>query len=389
VKKEDIKKSFDNIEPDGIAIERMLNNVLNHFEKKKEVSLLKTFKFNLKIAISVFAMVFVVAGSLLVYNLIPNNAKNYGKSNVEDYNKDYGIEYSSGNGSSISGNNSNGNAGNSADDNAGSVTEKSSQGASDSVALAPEGGAARIRNQFQIGNKHYIIMTDSQKAEFNFPDEIAESDIGRKLTTVNVSVDAGLIGSDVYEYIPAGCDAVVAIKINNEYKLFKFFNFESYNKNQDEDVSAYLELYGINSASDIDKIQLMSYSDQAGNKGKLDVINEIKDSERITKFYNFYSVIKNSSDKYFEKLFNYYNVLSTRKPAPQEIIIDSRSGAASSSGYAGSAANALSNSVIIRIYRQNGVYFEAPYYPNIGFISRHEISEEFAAFLRELMIRKK
>lgn len=47
----------------------------------------------------------------------------------------------------------------------------------------------------------------------------------------------------------------------------------------------------------------------------------------------------------------------------------------------GSAGYALDGSVAIRIYNKNGVYFEAIYFKNIGFISRYEIAKDFATFI--------
>jgi hypothetical protein len=43
--------------------------------------------------------------------------------------------------------------------------------------------------------------------------------------------------------------------------------------------------------------------------------------------------------------------------------------------------NALGNPITIRIYNKNGIYYDSVYYRNIGFISRYEVGEEFAAFL--------
>jgi len=271
---------------------------------------------------------------------------------------------------------------------------------------------AQVKDQFMIDNKSYIILSEEQKSEFGLRNTINESDIGDMLTTITTSVDADLIGSEVYTYLPVAGEAVVAVKTGNNYKLFRFFTFESYNNNQDEDVSAYLELYGINSAADIEKIQFIGHSEEAKIEGRLDIINEITDNDKITEFYKFYSAIKNSSDNYFDKLFNYkvsnndgQNTFpeQTELPADQtglptgdtgtsdmpitdigsDTIIDKGdAGASSSDGSQGSAGDALNNSVTIRIYNQSDIYFDAEYYPNLGFISRHEVKDDFAGFLK-------
>jgi len=167
----------------------------------------------------------------------------------------------------------------------------------------------------------------------------------------------------------------------------------------------YLELYGIKSATDIAKVQFIGWSEEAKIEGRLDIISEITDSGKITEFYNYYSVIKNSSDNYFDKLFNYKssNNESLDNPPEQtevppdytegvadigsDVIIDkSETGAATSTeGFVGSAGDALNNSVTIRIYNQSGIYLDAEYYPNLSFISRHEVNTEFADFLKDFI----
>jgi len=47
----------------------------------------------------------------------------------------------------------------------------------------------------------------------------------------------------------------------------------------------------------------------------------------------------------------------------------------------GSAGDALANPIGVRIYNKQGVYYETMYYRNIGFLSRYEVSREFADFL--------
>ncbi|HHW47307.1 MAG TPA: hypothetical protein GXX14_01655, partial [Clostridiaceae bacterium] len=54
---------------------------------------------------------------------------------------------------------------------------------------------------------------------------------------------------------------------------------------------------------------------------------------------------------------------------------------ASSAGSVGSVGNALGNPVTIKIYNRFEVYYETVYYPNIGFISRYKVTDEFADFL--------
>lgn len=294
--------------------------------------------FNLRKAIPVFAITLVIIGAIITYSILSNNET-------------------------------------------GNKTEDSSWSDFDYETL----DIAQIKNQFVIGNKNYIILSEEQKTEFGLTSEINENDIGNKLADITTTVDADLMGSEVYQYLPAGGEAVVVVQKDDNYRLFKFFTFESYNNNQDEDANAYLELYGIHSAADIAKIQFIGHSEVLKLEGRLDIINEITDSSEINDYYNYYSVIKNSSNYYFDKLFNYKNTnnIPITDIGSDTIIDKGETGAASSSeGSEGFAGDALNNSVTIRIYNQKGLYFDAEYYPNLGFISRHEVNDDFAAFLK-------
>jgi len=407
MKQEDLKGLFDSIEPDDRARQRMLNNILEYRNRRQKVSFIK--RINYKVAIPALVLVLVFTGSIAAYNL---TYKGLWRSDFTEKGKGSTEEWITG----------------------------GDTGSSDLSGGLPEDSVAIIQNQFQIENKHYILLSEDMKSDYAFPASVSDSDIGKKITTITTTIDSGLLGCEVYEYLPAGCEAVVAVKINNKYKLFRFFNFESYNNNKDEDAIAYLKLYGINSAQDILKIQFIRYSEEAKLEGRVDVINEIADSDKIAEFYNYYSVLKNSSSEYFESLFNYQpahdgdtDQISEKKgeveinpdpglvppDLPQDyaetvgtgyaddavlveadvkdnpatdrgpnIIYDteapmSGSGGTSSAGSAGSVGNALGNSVNIRIYNRHGVYYETVYYPNIGFISRHKVTDEFAGFLNQ------
>ena len=193
-----------------------------------------------------------------------------------------------------------------------------------------------------------------------------------------------------------------------------FFTFESYINNQDEDAIEYLKLYGIEGPEDIAKIQFIVHTEKSRLEGFTNVMGQITDRNELANFYNFYAALKNSSDKYFKKLFGYNRagdsrdveidvayptepgsrdssdekpidpILPDYTPEPEGIQgmtdIDGV-GSGSVAPSQGSAGNALAEPVTIRIYNQNGVYFESMYYRNIGFISRYEITAELAAFI--------
>lgn len=399
MKREELNASFDKIMPDEYAKSRMLDNILSHTGKEKTMA-----RFNFRKVVPALTMVVVMAVSILFYKTSPlfqrENANTSQPGLAEP----------------------------------GLVTDSD----------AREDMAAPLLNEFTFNNRHYYLMSDEMRSEFGFPARIDENDIGEKLATITKAADQSLIGREVYGYKPAGCEAVVAVKKDDSYLLFQFLSFESYNNNQDEDAIEYLKLYGINKAEDIAKIQFIVYSEQSKLEGRLDISGEITDLNDITRFYNFYSVLKNSSDKYFELLFNQRpGVVSGRDvevdiqapdvapppetapdavdpvkyvppilpeaqtaetaddmPLKREEYSSGDTPVSSDSGMVdmgdtvpntgvgqvapsqGAGTDALDNPVGIRIYNQSGVFFDTYYYRNIGFISRYEISQEFADFLR-------
>lgn len=418
----DLRDAFRNIEPDDASVNKMYKNIVNHSANKRRVNIMKGFNF--KRAIPALALALVMVGSLVTYKLWPDDTITGTKTGDEKL----------------------------------ATGERAAAG--DNSYDAREDMIAPYLDEFQMGNRHYYLIHEDTIARYNLPSVIDEKDIGKKIDTIKKSGNDKLVGSDVYEYIPAGGEAIVAVKQGDEYKLFRFMNFDSYLNNQDEDTIAYLALYGINKASDISKVQIIGHSDIGKLKGELDIIAEISDSDELEKFYNYYSSLKNSSDKYFEKLFDFRkdienpdnkgNVSSPSTggvdPVPPDYVVepalpsddivepmlpdvdvvpdpafdlpvsdaplyeegnngsykedvavppltvdevpadiidtgDTGSGASEPGGVGGT--DALSNSVTVRIYNQKGVYFDAEYYRNLGFISRHELTDEFRDFLED------
>lgn len=424
--KEDLMKSFDMIRPDESAKKRMLDNILQMAgEKDESRSGHAGRRVHFRKAIPAFALTVVLAAGVLMYSgLWSGKGMQPGKGQ-------------------------------------GYVSND----------MLREDAAAQVLNQFQIGDRHYVLLSDDLRSGFGLPAAVNEADIGEKITDITVSPDKSLLGREVFRYIPAGCDAVIAVKNDDGYQLFRFFVFESYNNNQDEDAVEYLKLYGITSAEDIGRVVFIGHSEQSKLQGITDIRGEITDRADITQFYGFYSALKNNSDKYFDRLFNFSGAASgkydievdmagpdmtrpdiafpteTAEPVmtspdhtgngeigfgsdmPMEIaptapaipdpavdmplaaddtviahpvpadtpvsnrnqtaaspsrstMMDTGSGVSGSvQGSAGSVGNALGNPITIRIYNKNGIYYDSVYYRNIGFISRYEVGEEFAAFL--------
>ena len=96
---------------------------------------------------------------------------------------------------------------------------------------------------------------------------------------------------------------MVAVKREDSWQLFRFLSFESYINNKDEDARAYLELYGIYSADDLEKILFIGHSERAKLENRMEILAELTDMDRIKTFYDYYSAIPDSSERYFDKLF--------------------------------------------------------------------------------------
>lgn len=373
MKREDIKKAFYSIQPDQATKDRMLNNVLAREEKSYRKSTRSKILFR---AIPAAAMVLAVTVGLFTFfnnnKDIPPAPENTGSKLVGDD----------------------------------KITEDAD------LATEP-------LNQFKIDDKTYYIMSDSNLSEFGFSKNIDKKDIGEKITTIKADAAPQLIGRPVYEYLPAKSRAVLAVKTDDGYILYKFYGFDSYMNNRDEDAAAYLELYGIRKAEDIAKIEFVK---QGGST--ITVI----DRSQIKKFYDYYSVLKDASDKYFMKLYSYKNekadtrssaepnqippdymdrpdvevdsvdpseggiaedLIAERQAEPQAPVYYDTGNTGSTpgniSGSTGISSDIFNDSVYIRIYTQSGIYFETIYYPNFGFISRYEVSDDFESFLKNII----
>jgi len=345
VRPEELKNSFDKIAPNEVTKKRMLDHIIAFHKNKKNNKKYSQFLFK---AIPAVAMVLIVTASLLAFfNLNKDNAsiiENTGDRMIQD--------------------------------------DKMTEEHTADLSTEP-------LNQFKIEDKTYNILRDSDRSDYGFSETIAQKDIGKRITSIKSNAAPELIGCAVYQYLPANGDAVVAVKKDNGYILYKFYGFDSYMNNQDEDAEAYLKLYGIRKVNDIAKIMII---DRSNNHSIT-----LTDRSQIQKFYDNYSVLKNASDKYFEKLYSYKNesnLTSATQPnaippdypdqtqdTPQTTVQYDTGNAGSSSGSAGISNDIFGNQVLIRIYNQGSIYFETVYYPNFGFISRYEIPKEFANLL--------
>lgn len=248
----------------------------------------------------------------------------------------------------------------------------------DTTEEGTENGAYEIKDEFQIDDRYYYLLRDEKRKAYGLPPTILEEDIGEQFSTITESIDENLINRDVYHYVPAQSEAIVAVSFNGDYQLYEFFNFESYEEGQDETGQRYLELYGIHHAAHIAYVQFGRFSLNESPDPDLNIISEISDEENIEKFYAYYAQLTNDSDLYFDRLFHWEDHEGEENDSSNHENFDHES---SMPAYEGSSQGALEDSVIIRIYQKSGVFFETIYYPNISFISRHHVNNEFREFL--------
>lgn len=281
--------------------------------------------------------------------------------------------------------------------------------------------------QFTLKGRVYHQMHSDWIKQFGFDPTVTDQQIGDQIATIDTAADPALKGKPVYAYLPAKAEAVVAVRLDSGYQLYKFLHFKSYENNQDEDAIEYLKVYGMDSADDIAAIRFIGYSEQAKLENRTEILAEVTDRAEIEKFYQYYSALKNASDQYFETLYSYRASVTPSRPgadvpppdlppdyipqltpepdrqAPSSNAADTparaqdadsgmvdygnTTGTAGDSspgsipGTTGSAAGALANAQTIRICAKSGLYFETIYYPNIGFISRYQVPAELAQWL--------
>lgn len=339
MKKKELDQAFQSIKPDEETKGEMLHDILNadaNNENKKTPHLLRP--------ISVIIVCLIMMGSIIAYK----------QFNIHDK---LGL--------------------------AGNSTEE--QQIENNIET--EDGAFPLRDQFQIDDRHYHLLRPTKQEEYGFPQEVDEKDIGEKLTTITDSIDQTLLNKDVYHYLPAQSEAVVAVAMENDYQLYEFYNFKSYEDNQDESGLAYLQLYGIEEAADLIQVQFGHQTQSSAGQITFHVKSEINDPEDLEKFHEFYAALTNDSDLYFERLFQGSddNDRNDNHPIIEEEQTNKDQEEQSSPAFEGTAGNALEDSIEIRIYQKSGLFIRTTYYPNIHFISRHSIDESFVHFLEEFL----
>ena len=235
---------------------------------------------------------------------------------------------------------------------------------------------AQVTDEFVWDGKTYCAVSNS--FDGNLPATVSPQEVGSQLDVISSSADASLIGCPIFEYAPLGCDAVLIVQRNSSYEVFTFLAFQAYEQNSDVDAREYLSLYGIEDASYIEKVELLT------PEGAL--LYTFATPEEIQQFYGEYAALTNSSDEYFAALGIVHSPSDPGDSVLYQIADSATPQAGDHDAEAQTApgspgTNALADSIQIRIRAVNGLYYDTPDYPHIQFLSRYRVPNSFAAML--------
>ncbi|MEG0570581.1 MAG: hypothetical protein RR497_02940 [Oscillospiraceae bacterium] len=367
MKNNDFINSLNEIKPNDTQKEKMLENIFSKAENEREIIKEKPKWFYTKRIVPAFAMLLVIGltGTAYFHSTNKNSMKNMPPETNASQSDETNNENQSSN--AVTGENETN------DIYPNHENPTISIGSGDSVSSNTIVSSPKQENNFTYNNANFIILSKEESSKINIPTECEKNDCGTKIGTISKSVDKTLIGCNLYKYKNLNAQGILVVERNNKFELFIFYGFTAYNENHDVDANNYLEMFGIFSANDIKKIEITEFDDQ-------DIVanNTITDTNTIKKYYDFYSVIKDSSKEYFQALSS-----TSKKPDLSSAFTNGEGGV--SPGYEGSAANKLSNQKNIILHAKNGLLYSAPYYPNIAFISRHKVNNEFKSFLNTII----
>lgn len=179
---------------------------------------------------------------------------------------------------------------------------------------------------------------------------ITEDNLGEKIGVLdeeNIN-RTHLVGCEIYRHKQIDCDALVILKYEDELVPFVLLPSEM----KPRVFSEMLDIYGIDSSSDIEKITTQAWTLE------MEEIKTITDSEQIEKVYNILKDIE------FDNGAN--------------IVFDSQHRADSNKTY-----------IYFKLHFKNGLTYRSVYcaYPNTGYIVNHEfLTSQQNETLREILL---
>ena len=364
MKRSDIVRAFDQVQPTQEQTDRMLENILNSGKKSR----FEWRSFVPAIA-AALVVITVLAGfkALDTAGKLPvslegfvDTAKSFFKG--EDKNSSTLITQTD-----------------PADDK-NSPTKSSTKAETDgaeavqTTAAEPE----KTENKFTLNFVTYKEVTEELAKDLPVDGTVKKEDVGALISTVaEGSTPFG--GFDVYEYLPVkGRFFTVLENKDGSYKLFMF------DKAVKDDIKLYFDVFGITSAEDIASVTV--------SEGDKTV--EVEDIQKV-----FDELSKAESDK-----LAYENaVKSLVKPAPaaeqettavspqEEKIFDESEDATEAvtvpvpDNADPNLAETVFRTLTLKIKTVSGLVYETEFYPQIDYISTCKISNDFSEFLKTVL----
>lgn len=223
-------------------------------------------------------------------------------------------------------------------------------------------------------NAYYELADKNYLKKLGLKNEIKATDLGDMVLTINQeNLSApdleAYLGGKVYTYKPVDGKGLLIVEKQGAYQPFIFCNFlkGEYPDKQRVDAIENMEVLGINSPSDIIKVEILDpYSKTIfGNPKK---IKEIMDPETITKIYLDYKKMKDLTSYIFD--------IEVKK--------------CDSGRWKGDTRKHTNDKRDIKLYLKNGLYTKLSYYPTISFIedrmSYYRVDKKETSFWHELTI---
>ncbi len=231
---------------------------------------------------------------------------------------------------------------------------------------------AQAQQTIVFSGRKYRCATDYEVTQYGLKPVISQSDMGEFIAFLDNPPVPELQDAEVCRLKGSDSEAIVLVYDYKNWYYYIFENFVSYEKNQDENASEYLKVFGVSSADDILSITVTDFTIPAKSLSRT----------QISLFYDGFKGLVNSSDTYFKAISEY-----PRPEIPDQtptVITDDNGNTIGMTTPAYPGSSALDKSVCFTLTFDNNYTREIWYYPNIDYLSRYKLSSEFSAYLNSL-----
>ena len=237
----------------------------------------------------------------------------------------------------------------------------------------------KAENEFMFDGRLYARITAWQAEQYGLPAEVPADKAGERLGTIEQSVDKTLIGCTVYRYDgPLYGEWVYAAERDGKTELYLFAGFHSpfdptpYEE-PDRAAAELLHIYGVDSAADIDRIELWDSPD-----GVYEHRGTVRQTEKMAAFYEVLRVLVSDRRGEEETLASVGRAFAARETTAAASVPDNVQ-----PGFVGYAHYACLDSVQLRLCLKNGYTMELDYRPRMQYLSQYPLNAEQDTFLRD------